>query len=291
MTAAMIKTTGFNIQHAVSDDPVILMCPPDFFNVDYVINPWMNAEPVDMDKARRQWDALHQTLTRQLGVSVVLLEPVVGLPDLVFTANAAFVHGQKAVVSHFKHPERQGETAVFARWFAAHGYDVILSRVDGADVFFEGAGDALTYCNGTDRQVFAGYKTRTDIRSHELVSQHCGLPVASLELVSDHFYHIDVCLCPTDTGHLLYAPSAFDEYGCRVIEQTVPHDRLIPVVQEEARKFACNAISVFDAVVFNQGSTELVDDMRTKGLYPIELDLSEFIKSGGSAKCLTLRLV
>lgn len=263
--------------------PTILMCPPEFFAVAYVINPWMSSEPVNNDEARRQWDKLYATITQQLGAQVVLINPEYHVPDLVFTANAAFVHGNKAVIAHFKHPERQLEEPIYERWFRTHGYDVALCE---PGVHFEGAGDALTW----QGQVFAGYKTRTDIRSHERISQHTSLPVVSMELVSDHFYHIDVCLCPLDTGHLIYSPQAFDEYGLSVIEQTVPEDLRIPVSQEDARRFACNAVNIGDQVIFNQGSTALVEVLKAKGIRPIELDLSEFIKSGGSCKCLTLRL-
>jgi N-dimethylarginine dimethylaminohydrolase len=268
--------------------PKILMCPPEFFTVTYTINPWM-AEALDagsmcdVELAKKQWETLYNTLTQEAGADVLLQEPVDGLPDLVFTANAAFVYGNKAIIAHYKYPERQGEEPHDAAWFRAHGFETITLP---EDIYFEGAGDALIY---QDR-VFAGYKTRTDIVSHNLITAETGLPVLSMELVHDKFYHIDVCLCPLSDGYFIYSPDAFDAYGRTVIEANIPEEKRIPVAPEEAARFACNAVNVNDVVVFNQGSPQLIDALKEKGFRPIPVDLSEFIKAGGSAKCLTLRV-
>ncbi len=277
-------------QTPVSDGktPKILMCPPDFFTVEYAINPWMEGpdgpKNCDIDEAKRQWEELYNTLNSDtVGAEVLLMKPAEGLPDLVFTANAAFVYGSQAIIANFKHPERQGETPCYAEWFEENGFDVTLLP-DG--VKFEGAGDALIW---QDR-VFAGYKTRTDIASHNWITAKTGLPVLSMELINEKFYHIDVCMCPLETGELIYAPNAFDDYGISVIEANVPKENRIPVTIEEANKFACNAVNVGNTVVFNQGSDRLADELTSRGLNVIQLNLSEFIKSGGSSKCLTLRV-
>ena len=139
-------------------------------------------------------------------------------------------------------------------------------------------------------RVFAGYKTRTDIASHNLLTAATGLPVISLELINPRFYHVDVCLCPLADGHLIYSPDAFDEYGNQVIEANVPPEKRIPVTAEEAARFACNSVNVNDTVIFNQGSSRLADDLKARGFKVVQVDLSEFLKSGGSSKCLTLRV-
>lgn len=264
--------------------PTILMCPPTFFKVEYAINPWMEeATPCDEDLAKRQWESLYKAITEQAGADVELMEPVDGLPDLVFTANAALVHNNVAVIAHYKHKERRPEEPYCAKWFEQHGFKVVTMP---DHMFFEGAGDALIW---QDR-VFAGYKTRTDIASHSLLTAATDLPVLSLELINPRFYHVDVCLCPLADGHLIYSPDAFDEYGRAVIEANVPADKLIPVSAAEAARFACNAVNVNDTVIFNQGSPQLVSDLKERGFNVVEVDLSEFLKSGGSSKCLTLRL-
>lgn len=264
--------------------PVILMCPPTYFDVLYAINPWMEeAPPCNKDLARRQWDNLYDALTRQAGADVVLMDPVEDLPDLVFTANAAFIYNNIAIVAHYKHVERRPEEPFCAAWFEENGFQA-LRMPD--HIFFEGAGDALIW---RDR-VFAGYKTRTDIASHSLLTAATNLPVLSLELINSRYYHVDVCLCPLSDNTLIYAPETFDEYGRAVVEANVPADKLIPVSAEESARFACNAVNVHDTVIVNQGCPQLAENLTARGFRMIEVDLSEFIKAGGSAKCLTLRL-
>lgn len=263
--------------------PHILMSPPDFFTVAYAINPWMTPGAVDVDLAKRQWDTLYNAITQQAGAKVHLLPPVDGLPDLVFTANAAFVHKDVAIIAHYKHPERQPEEPYSTAWFKQNGYRTVTLP---EDLYFEGAGDALIW---QDR-VFAGYKTRTDILSHHAITQETGLPVLSMELIDNRFYHIDVCVCPLENGYFIYYPGAFDEYGLRVIEANIPEDKRIPVTAEEAAQFACNAVNIGNTVIFNQGSERLAAALHAKGFQVIQVNLSEFLKSGGSAKCLTLRV-
>lgn len=265
------------------NQPHILMSPPDFFEVVYAINPWMTAT-VERDRARRQWDSLYAALTGPAGAKVSLIPPVDGLPDLVFTANAAFVHQNKAVIARYKHPERQPEEPHAERWFRDQGYEVVVLP---REISFEGAGDALIYA---DQLVLAGYKQRTDIVAHQSLSHAVGLPVLSVELIESHFYHIDVCLCPLSGGELIYYPGAFDEYGLQVIESNVPDSKRIAVSTQEARQFACNSVNVNRTVLLNQGSQRLGDELRRRDYQVIELDLSEFLKAGGSAKCLTLRV-
>lgn len=261
--------------------PHILMSPPDHFEVAYAINPWMSAAGgVDRDQALRQWERLHEELGKRARLS--LLPAVRGLPDLVFTANAAFVRDRLAITAHYKHPERQGEEPHVERWFAEAGYEVVRPH----PVKFEGAGDALVHGD----RVLAGYRLRTDIAAHRLITERTGLPVLALELAEPHFYHIDVCACPLEDGSVIYYPGAFDEYGLRVIEANVAEDKRLLVTLAEARQFACNAVNVGDAIFLNQGSDRLVGLLRERGFEVVEVDLSEFIKAGGSAKCLTLRL-
>ncbi|MFM7469779.1 MAG: dimethylarginine dimethylaminohydrolase family protein [Vampirovibrionales bacterium] len=265
--------------------PTILMCPPTFFEVSYVINPWMETGvPVNQAKAQQQWETLVATLETKAGANVVTMPAAPGLPDIVFTANHAFMWGNKALVARYKNPERQPETPLAKTWFEAHGYEVIETP---EEVAFEGAGDALIWRN---ELVFAGYRARSHFQAHLDIAHVCGLPVLPLELKNPRFYHIDVCCCPMETGHFVYAPEAFDEYGRQVIEYHIPERLRIPVAIEEAHNFACNAISVGDSLVFNQGSPRLAAALREKGIQALEVDVSEFLKAGGSTKCLSLRV-
>lgn len=265
----------------MADQPHILMCPPEHYGVHYEINPWMNRERhVDHAAAVRQWHALHDILV-ELGARISLLPPVEGLPDLVFTANAALIFRRTAILSRFRHEQRQGEEEHDARWLTEHGFDV--QRLIPASSF-EGAGDAL-FCGDT---LFAGYRIRSEAAGLQRVGALIGQRVIPLELVDPYFYHLDTCFCPLapDTA-VLYQP-AFDEYGGRVLRELIA--QRIDVPEDEARAFACNAVVVGRHVITNEGCPELHQALQRRGFHPIATPLGEFTKAGGSAKCLTLRL-
>jgi N-dimethylarginine dimethylaminohydrolase len=134
--------------------------------------------------------------------------------------------------------------------------------------------------------VFAGYRIRSDIRSHQAVAAILGREVLSLELIDPRFYHLDTCFCPLDDRRALYYPSAFDVYGQRVITQFVSEP--VPVDDADALRFGCNAIVVGRDVVLQSGCAALEGSLRTAGFAAHPVDLSEFHKAGGSAKCLGL---
>ena len=259
----------------------ILMCPPDHYGIEYEINPWMKVEHgATRERARAQWLKLHDTL-RGLGVILELMTPRPGLPDLVFTANAGLVFQNRFFSSAFRHEVRARESPFFDAWFAEHGFTV-EHLPEG--VFFEGAGDAL-FCG---RTLFAGYRIRSDVRGHQHLGKVLNRLVLPLELVSPHFYHLDTCFCPLAPGEAIYYPGAFDSYGQKVLQTQVPN--LVAVDEEEAKRFACNAVVVGKTVVTNAGCDRLHSDLRRMGYEPVGVELDEFLKSGGSAKCLTLRL-
>ena len=261
--------------------PHILMCPPEFYGIEYEINPWMSrSRQADREIAYQQWRGLTEILT-QLGVKLSLLDPQPGLPDLVFTANAALIYKQRAILSHFRHVQRQGEESLCAAWFTQHGFQV--ERLPDAR-YFEGAGDAL-YCGDT---LIGGYRIRSDVLSHHLVGESTQSRDVPLELINEHYYHLDTCFCPLAPGVAIWYPGAFDDYGRKVLTELVPE--LIEVAAEEAHSFACNAVVVGKNVVTNTGCPNLHRDLASRGYAPIETPLSEFVKAGGSAKCLTLRL-
>jgi N-dimethylarginine dimethylaminohydrolase len=261
--------------------PRIMMCPPDFYGIEYEINPWMSrARGSTPERARRQWQGLYDTLI-EMGVTVELMMPRQGLPDLVFTANAGLVFGSRFFSSRFRHEVRARETPFFDAWFAAHGFSV-ETLPEG--MYFEGAGDAL-FCGQT---LFAGYRIRSDVKGHHFLGKALSRMVLPLELVDPRFYHLDTCFCPLARDQALYFPAAFDAYGQKVIKTHIPH--LIEVDESEAARFACNAVVVGKTVILNPGSAQLAADLEKDGYRCIALELDEFLKAGGSAKCLTLRL-
>ncbi len=262
-----------------------LLCPPDHYQVHYVINPWMEG---NIDRSRHaqavaQWEGLHRVLHDIAEVEIV--QPEKGWPDMVFTANAGLVLGDKAVLSRFFHPERQGEEPHFKHWFEAHGFQVFELP---PDLPFEGAGDALR-----DREkpwLWAGYGFRSELDTHAYLADWLDIEVVSLRLIDPRFYHLDTCFCPLEGGSLLYYPPAFDAYSNRLIELRVPAEKRIALAEPDALQFACNAVNAGKTVVMSQASDRLKAQMAEHGFNIIETLLTEFIKAGGAAKCLTLRL-
>ncbi|HEY5647912.1 MAG TPA: arginine deiminase-related protein [Nitrospiria bacterium] len=262
--------------------PKFLMCPPEYYQIEYEINAWMDKNrQADAERARDQWHELYETLTARLGAEVELMSPVKGLPDLVFTANAGLVAGREFMLSRFRYPERQREAPVFESWFKERGYQI--HSISG-ETCFEGEGDALTL----GETLFAGYQKRSDIQSHTWISGILKKRVLSLALIDPYFYHLDTCFFPLDAQTAFYFPDAFDDYGRRVIADAVPE--AVPVSKEDAMRFGCNAVVVGRNIVLQKGCTGMTRVIEEKGFTVHELDLSEFHKAGGSAKCLVLRL-
>lgn len=263
------------------DRPTILMCPPDHYGIEYEINPWMSRlRQSDRSLAEAQWRDLRDLLG-SLGADIRLLGAVHGLPDLVFTANAALIWRDRAYLARFRHAARQPETAIDAAWFQAAGFETRELPL-GWD--FEGAGDAL-FCGDT---LFAGYLIRSDVGGEQWLARELGCRVIPLQLVSNEFYHLDTCFCPLGPSEAIVFLPAFDEYGQTALRQHVPS--LIEVRPEEAQRFACNAVVVGKHVVLNTGCPELERRLVDLGFTVHATELGEFIKAGGSAKCLTLRL-
>ncbi len=262
-----------------------LMCAPTHYDVDYVINPWMvgNIHRSSKDRATSQWQTLYEHLSHR--AEVKLVNPAQGWPDMVFTANAGLILGQTVVLSRFYHPERQGEQPHFKAWFEDQGYTVYELPDELA---FEGAGDALLDRAG--RWLWAGYGFRSMLESHPYLAKWLAIEVLSLRLVDERFYHLDTCFCPLSDGYLLYYPGAFDTYSNRLIEMRVPTSKRIAIAEPDAVNFACNAVDIAGTIILNRISPELKERLVQCGFAVIESELTEFLKAGGAAKCLTLRL-
>jgi len=262
----------------------LLVCPPDYFSIDYEINPWMRlSNTVNPERARRQWHRLMDELEGTIGVSLERMTPVSGLPDMVFTANAGAGHGRRIVPSRFRHPERQREERYFEQWFAEQGYEVTLLQ---EGLYFEGAGDLLGF---PDLWV-GGYRQRSDIRAYTRLGEIFQREIIPVELIDPRFYHLDTCFCPLSGGDLLYYPPAFDPYAQTVIADRIPKKRLLIVPEADALRFACNAVCVDRHVVLPDGCPDTMTRLAERGYQPHPVELTEFMKAGGSAKCLTLAL-
>lgn len=257
-----------------------LMCPPEHFRVEYAINPWMNpGDPVDPRLAMRQWRALRATYLA-LGHRVEIIDPVPGLPDMVFAANGATVIGGAVLGARFHHTERAAEGPAYLDWFRDSGYRAVHEprRVN------EGEGDLIF----TGSAILAGHGFRTDACVQGDLEEIFGLPVIGLRLVDPRFYHLDTALCVLGPGVAAYYPAAFDHAGRAALSSVFTE--LIEAKDEDAEVLGLNAVSDGYHVVLAAQATGLARQLAARGFMPIPVDMSELRKAGGGAKCCTLEL-
>lgn len=273
------------IPAAALSRPTYLMCPPLFYDVSYVINPWMvgNLHAALKDRAVAQWHRLHAALSEI--ADVMLVDPQPGLPDMVFTANAGLEREGIVLLSSFFHSERKGEEDHFCRWFRASGYTILQLP---QEIHFEGEGDALFSIDGS--RVWVGYGMRTARESHPYLARAWDVMVVPLRLIDSRFYHLDTCFAPLSDGYVMYYPPAFDAASVASIETFYPAHKRIVVSTEDALQFACNAINVDRTILVNEISRELTQRLEEANFQVVPVALGEFLKSGGAAKCLVMRL-
>lgn len=255
------------------------MTAPTFFAVEYAINPWMDpTATVDTHLALDQWETLRR-IYKELGHTVELVEPVEGLPDMVYAANGGTLVNGSAVVARFAYPQRAGEAAAYAEWMSRHGYRPAHTRYVN-----EGQGDLLV----VGATVLAGHGFRTDRRAHDEIAGIVGLPVESLELVDPRFYHLDTALAVLDDTTIAFYPPAFSVASRDRLRALFPD--AIEVGVTDANAFGLNAVSDGRHVVLPVAATGFADQLRAAGFEPIGVDLSELLKGGGSVKCCTLEV-
>jgi N-dimethylarginine dimethylaminohydrolase len=275
--------------------PFYLMCPPDHFAVTYSINPWMDPKHWAADaaaahaRAKRQWDDLASTLV-SAGARVHRMQPPAGLPDYVFTANAAVVLDHKALLARFRHPERQREEPVnataFQQMHASGLLDAIVSLPD--DVVLEGAGDCIW--DPVRRLFWMGHGFRSDPRAAQAVTKTFGYRCLGLELTDARFYHLDTALCALPCGGVIYYPGAFSSAALEILHsQVAPEDR-IALDESDASAFSANAVAFGKTIVMSRCGPALRSKLEERGYTVRQTPLDAFIYSGGSACCLTLRL-
>jgi N-dimethylarginine dimethylaminohydrolase len=258
----------------------LLMCPPRHFQVSYSINPWMKPEkPSDSDTAMLQWEHLRD-IYLGLGHTVELIEPVPGLPDMVFAANGATVVNGKVLGARFRHMERTAEGPGYLNWFRERGY----TDIHWPEYINEGEGDYLL----VGRHLLAGTGFRTDPRSHAEAQEYFGVPVTGLTLVDPRFYHLDTALAVLSDDEIMYYPQAFSPGSQAVLRELFPHAVL--ATTEDAETFGLNAFSDGRHVVLPSAATQLIAQLNSRGFETIGVEMPELLKAGGSAKCCTLEL-
>ena len=262
-----------------------LMCAPEHFVVRYAINPWMDVDtPVDTDLAGKQWEVLRETLVG-LGHTIHTLEPLVGLPDMVYAANGAFSVDAVVYGARFRYPQRAAEAAAHRTFYEVRSAGW---RFVAAEQTNEGEGDLAYLPMAYGGLVLAGYGFRTDVAAHAEVQEVLGRPVVSLRLVDPRFYHLDTALAMLDDSTIAYYPPAFSEAAHGQLRALFP-DAII-VGSADAYVLGLNAVSDGFHVVHPRAATRFASQLCDRGFEPVGVDLSELLKGGGSVKCCTLEL-
>lgn len=258
------------------------MCRPDYFDVSYYINPWMKpSNIVDVDLANEQYSVLVEMISRY--AKIEWIKGINKLPDMVFTANAGLlINDHVVILSNFLNKERQQEQKHWKKWFTKNGYATLELP---PSMHFEGAGDALW----AGETLFLGYGCRTDKKAVNIIRDtFYNIDTVDLELCDSNFYHLDTCFCPIKNDTVIVYPEAFKKDSYEKIEQRFEH--LIELDPQEALNFSANSVVIDDIIIMNKCSQSLMEILNEYQFKVIETDLSEFMKSGGSAKCLTLKL-
>lgn len=264
----------------------VLMCRPEYFTVVYRINPWMDPRlPTDTQLAVSQWEQLYRTYL-DLGFDVHLIDPIDGLPDMVYAANGGFVIDNIAYGASFTYPERQPEGPAYMDWFAANGF-----TVREPENVNEGEGDFLLVGD----TILAGTGFRSASNSHLEIARIYDREVVTLNLVNPNFYHLDTAVAVLDpapaageTANIAYLPSAFDERSLEILQERFPDAVL--VTEEDAAVLGLNSFSDGYNVVIASRAKDFERQLRERGYNPIGVDLSELLLGGGGVKCCTLEL-
>jgi N-dimethylarginine dimethylaminohydrolase len=252
---------------------------PNNFKIAYSINPWMNPKnKVNLDEAKKQWESLLEAY-KTAGAQVEVFEDLKGWPDSVFGGDSVFLYGNEAFASRFRYPERSGEVEPMVERFRERGYNV---HYPPEGLFFEGNGEAIVW-NG---MIFGGYGVRSDRKAIEFIGETLGIKTLPIRVMPPHF-HVDTVLCPLSDDLLAYVPSGMDEDSAAAVEKLGV--KLIAIDQEESLLLACNSMALDKNVVVSTHNSPKFDaELKKSGFEVLPLDLSEFAKSGGGAKCLTL---
>lgn len=296
---AQIITTVSDLDFNLSDlreMPVpkkVMLVRPTYFSVEYVINPHMEGNIGDVDKieAQNEWEHLKKAY-EELGLYTHVVEGVRGFPDMVFCANQSLPYiredGTKQVIMSVMHaPERKKEVPYIQKVYEESSYEVVhLDENRFTD--FEGMGDAIWHFKRA--LLWGGYGFRSSKEVYEVISETFNVPVITLELVDDKFYHLDTCFCVLNETTVMIYPPAFTSEGRKLIEAVFPN--ILEANKYEAEHlFACNATCADGKNVFiQQGCTDMNQQLRNAGFKVHEFSTKEYLKSGGSVFCMKMLL-
>lgn len=258
----------------------VLLSPPTFYDIKYEINAWMHREnKVDKEKCREEFDSLVQAYKR-IGLKIEIIKPQKGVPDMVYTANCGFVIDNIFIKSNFKYPQREKESEFAEKYFKDKGFTL---KYLPKDVFFEGQGD-LFY---RDSKFFFGYGKRSNKRSIPYLEEILGQELHTFEVNDPYYYHLDTCFGPLGEGRIVINPLSFSKPDWDKINKLFSH--VIETTKKDNQLLCCNLVCQNGAIVIGKGiSKDLRKTFEKMGFEVFEVPMGEYLKGGGSVKCVTL---
>lgn len=260
----------------------VLMCKPLHFDeVNAVYNPWMQPGKISKQKSIEQWDSLVNAYIK-LGITIEQTQTQSGWPDMVFATDQGIVKGKKVLLSNFRPQERKGESGYYEQWFAKNGYTIDKLP---PDLYFEGNGE----CYFWNDIIFIGTGHKSHIRSSReaitYLEKYFTREVIPLYITDPRFYHLDVGFFPLNNETIFYYPYAYTEHTVKKLRKLVPN--LIEFTKDEAIGFCANSVVTDHHVIHQKNNITFSSKLHKLGYKTVEVDLSEFKKSGGGAHCLT----
>jgi N-dimethylarginine dimethylaminohydrolase len=298
----------------------VLMGDPARFSVRGGANPhtrtrWGRRRSVNRDLAIRQWERLRDLL-RDLGVRILVVPPQRKLPGLVYPANAGFqteLDRELPLSEKCFHlanllPSREGEQPIYRRVLEASGLRVATLdpryRLEGEADFFPVGDHYLLTFGEIEKQRFVPtlafppwkriYGFRSDQRVERLLAPIVEpRSILKIELLLESHYHGDTVLCGFGPGRelLLAYSHAITPTGWDLLRE-VFGDRVIELEEHDAERYAANSFTLTqggDSLLLMPAgvSEQLLGQVRERGVTPITVDVSEFLKKGGgSVKCM-----
>jgi N-dimethylarginine dimethylaminohydrolase len=260
----------------------ILMCPPNYFDVEYEINPWMNKDnKVNRVAVLNTYSAV-KSVYDAVGFPVYEIEQEKGLPDMVYTANIGYAEGNVFLRSNFKHPERRKEPKLAADFLKQNGFEI---HTVPEEIFFEGEGDVIR----SDKKYFMGHGKRTDPRAKKYLEETFKKEFIDLELIDPYYYHLDTCFAPLNDDVVVINRKSFTPEALGKIEKSF--NKIIDTNDQDNKVLACNLVVAGNVVVLGKGiSPELSENIKKEGFEVREIDMSEYMKGGESVKCITFEI-
>lgn len=260
----------------------ILLCPPTFFDIEYAINPWMDIDTkINSQKVWHEFETL-KNIYRKIGVTFDELSPTKGLPDQVFTTDIGVPLGKLFVRSNFKYGQRKPESFIGSEYFENKGYAIFTIP---PSISYEGEGDLIKM----EDTFYMGWGQRTSYEAAEYLSIALRHEVIPIKLINPSFFHLDTCFAPLTKDTAIYYPGAFSFEGTQILASHF--EDLIPIEKKDADAFACNVIIIGKNIIMHNGlSSKLSAIIESYGFTIYGLDMTEYLKGGGSVKCVSLQI-